>query len=257
LATESVSILVAGGTTESRQVTEALLFHGYHVIYSKATETVFPMIPHPQLEVRFGRLDATGWGALAKARNVKALIDASHPHAIELRATLRQVGVASKLPIFRLKRAYVDLALGTQVVGNHLDAAVEAVKFGQTCLLTIGTRSLAKYVEAFSSVKLPFFARVLDNVESRTVVDTLRLAPNQVIWGRGPFSVEQNLRHLRQCAASVLVTKDSGAEGGISEKLEAAKRCNCYVIVVARPKEDLDAVDSVKSLLIRLKLLGL
>jgi precorrin-6A/cobalt-precorrin-6A reductase len=212
---------------------------------------------HPQLEVRFGRLDAIGWGALAKARNAKAFIDASHPHAIELRATLRQVGVALKLPVFRLKRAYVELAPGTHVVGNHWDAAVKAVKFGQPCLLTIGTRSLAKYVEAFSSTNLPFFARVLDNVESRTVVDTLRLAPSQVIWGRGPFSVEQNLRHLRQCDATVLVTKDSGAEGGIFEKLEAAKRCNCYVIVVARPKEDLDAVDSVESLLIRLRLLGL
>ena len=39
----------------------------------------------------------------------------------------------------------------------------------------------------------------------------------------------------------MLVTKDGGAAGGVPEKLEAARREGCEVVVVARPAESIAA----------------
>jgi precorrin-6x reductase len=62
--------------------------------------------------------------------------------------------------------------------------------------------------------------------------------PENVLAGRGPFSVEENRRHIRRFHAGVLVTKDSGWPGGTAEKLAAARAEGCRVIVVERPAQE-------------------
>jgi precorrin-6x reductase len=124
-------------------------------------------------------------------------------------------------------------------------------------LVTVGTRQLTPYVLAATHTQVKLYARVLDNAESRDVIASLGIPSSCVLWGRGPFGLEQNLQHLRYCEADVLVTKDSGAEGGTREKLEAARQLGCCSIVVARPKEAAEAVESVEALLERLRQIGL
>ncbi|HSR13508.1 MAG TPA: precorrin-6A/cobalt-precorrin-6A reductase, partial [Thermodesulfobacteriota bacterium] len=55
--------------------------------------------------------------------------------------------------------------------------------------------------------------------------------------GRGPFSVDENRRAIREYGIGTLVTKDSGAMGGVPEKLEAARLENCRVVVVKRSQD--------------------
>jgi precorrin-6x reductase len=77
--------------------------------------------------------------------------------------------------------------------------------------------------------------RVLDHPQSLDACCQAGLRPEEVIAGRGPFSVDDNRRHLCAFAAGVLVTKDSGTAGGTVEKLAAARAEGCHVIVIARP----------------------
>jgi precorrin-6x reductase len=53
--------------------------------------------------------------------------------------------------------------------------------------------------------------------------------------------VEQTVGVIRHHGIGVLVTKDGGAEGGVPEKLEAARLAGCEVVVVARPQEQAPA----------------
>jgi precorrin-6A/cobalt-precorrin-6A reductase len=48
--------------------------------------------------------------------------------------------------------------------------------------------------------------------------------------------VEENLAVLRRYKIGVMVTKDSGAAGGVPAKIEAARLHGCRVVVVQRPK---------------------
>ncbi len=74
-------------------------------------------------------------------------------------------------------------------------------------------------------------------------IDTCRRAgiPGEnIVSGRGPFSVEENLKVINKYGIGVLVTKDSGVAGGVPEKLEAARVAGCRVIIVQRPVESRD-----------------
>ena len=62
------------------------------------------------------------------------------------------------------------------------------------------------------------------------------IPPQHILAGRGPFSVEQNRRHIRAFGIGVLVTKDSGRAGGVPEKLQAARSEHCRVVALRRPE---------------------
>jgi hypothetical protein len=66
--------------------------------------------------------------------------------------------------------------------------------------------------------------------------------PPSTILARGPFDVEQNLAHLALAEAEVLVTRESGREGGFPQKREAARQWGCRLVVVARSEVSADCV---------------
>jgi len=75
-----------------------------------------------------------------------------------------------------------------------------------------------------------------------------------IVTGRGPFSVAQNVRIIRKFAIGVVVTKDGGAAGGVNAKSEAARREGCALVVVSRPEApDQDAFDNMDDLLTALR----
>ena len=86
----------------------------------------------------------------------------------------------------------------------------------------------------------------MDNFEERIVIRILdalepinkcrSLGYKNIIIGKGPFSIEQNLSDFKGC--NWLVTKSSGTAGGFDEKIHAAKKLNINILVIKRPKED-------------------
>jgi precorrin-6A/cobalt-precorrin-6A reductase len=250
---ENALIVIAGGTTESREAAEALAEQGYRVLLSQATDAPFQVEAHPRISLRTGRLTDCGWEGLLIETGAAAIVDAAHPHAVGLRATLRRVSAQSGVPLLRLERARVIIDSSALVVHSHAAAAQIACQSGQPVLVTVGTRQLRDYVSVARIAQVALYARVLDGAESREVLAELGCDMEMIIFGRGPFSVEVNLRHLQMSGARVLVTKDSGKAGGLAEKFEAARRCGCQVVVVARPPEAADALHSVKALVNRLR----
>ena len=126
-------------------------------------------------------------------------------------------------------------APGVELVADHAAAAVAAFRHGRPCC-SPRERGIS-YLTSRNPVVLacPWWS-VYWTIHNlwRDAVERA-FARKQVIAGRGPFSVDDNRRHIRACGAGVLVTKDSGAAGGTAEKLQAARAEGCEVIVIARP----------------------
>ena len=68
---------------------------------------------------------------------------------------------------------------------------------------------------------------------------------------QGPFSVEMNLALLKQTEAVWFVTKESGASGGFEEKLEAARLAHAVPVIVGRPYETGESLETVKTLIMQ------
>ena len=61
---------------------------------------------------------------------------------------------------------------------------------------------------------------------------------SHIILGKGPFTVQENIAHIRQSGAEIIVTKECGAAGGYPEKCEAARVCGIETLTLTRPEEE-------------------
>jgi precorrin-6A/cobalt-precorrin-6A reductase len=244
------TILLLGGTSETASLAEALAARGFAVLVSTATDVPLDIGSHPGIRRRSGPLDDAQLTRLLQTETVRAVLDATHPYAEIIGAQARALCGRLDLPYFRWLRP-AALAEETEIntAADHPESAALAFSFGVPVLLTIGSKNLEPYVRESRRTGLPIIARVLDHPDSRAICQKLGLPSEAVVFGKGPFSVEENRSTLRAFGVGVLVTKDSGAAGGVPAKLEAAKREGCRVVVVRRPEPPRLYFDNLKTLM--------
>ncbi len=241
-------ILLLGGTSETRPIAQALAESGLRVLASTATDNELDVGDHPNIERRIGRLDGAAMAALMEERGIALLLDAAHPYAAALHRTAREAAALRHAPYLRYERASVRAeAENILYAGSHEEAALIAFGFGRPVLLTTGSRNLAPYVAQARGKALAIVARVLPHAESEEACRNAGLLPAEVIAARGPFSTEENLATMRARGIGVLVTKESGAAGGVAEKYEAARIAGCRVVVVGRPPAAEGAFESIEA----------
>lgn len=235
-------ILLFGGTSETAAIASAVAGLGCTVLVSTATDADLDVGTDPLITRRCGRLDAEAMTALIAAQSVRIVIDASHPYAIALHETVAEVAARAGIPCLRFQRQRGKYEADSLFeVSDHDEAAQLATSFGTPVLLTTGSRNLGPYVKAAQEQGVPLFARILPHPDSVAACDQVALPENNRIFARGPFSVEQNRMLIADHHIGVLVTKESGAQGGVAEKIAAARQEDCLVVIIRRP--DLQIVD--------------
>jgi precorrin-6A/cobalt-precorrin-6A reductase len=235
-------ILLLGGTSEAGTIAAALAAAGVRVLVSTATELASSVRESALVAVRAGVLDAAGLQALIVASRAQAVVDATHPYASEVTHNAQRAAARAGVPHLRyLRPPAVPAKSGVVSVGDHEEAARRAFLSGRPVLLTIGTRHLAPYLREARRTAVPVVARVLPAPDSLRACAEAGLPEAQIVPGQGPFSVAQTVEIIRRHGIGVLVTKDGGEAGGVPEKLEAARREGCEVVVVARPAERIAA----------------
>lgn len=248
------TIYLIGGTTEANRAARRLQEEGYRVIVSVATPLGAEVAAAAGLKTDTGRKDSGGMAASAVSLEAAAIVDCSHPFAREASEQARLAAGIAGLPYFRSSRPLwrqtgstaADSPLVT--VDSFAEAAGWLQASASRSLLTLGTRNLEPFVQA----QLDFTARILPLSESLEDCRRLGIKPQDIIAAWPPFSVDFNRACLRQGGASTLVTKDSGREGGLEEKLQAAGLEGATVILVRRPGEP-DAIHDLEVLVDRLK----
>lgn len=230
-------ILLLGGTSETAELAEALAEAcGLKVLVSTATDAELAVGRHELISRRCGRLNEGEMCALVKELGVRAIVDGAHPFAIDLHLTADRVALKTAVPLLRFQRSKSDLSSDNiHYVDTHDAAAALAASLSLPILLTTGSRNLAPYVKATEQADVPLFARVLPHPDSVAACDEAALSEENRIFARGPFTTEATSRLLQGLNIGVLITKESGQQGGFPEKIEAARMEGCQVIVIRRP----------------------
>lgn len=230
-------ILLLGGTSETWSLANLLAREGYRVLVSQATDVPLEFPAHPDIECRCGPLDEQALADLVECRRIHTIVDAAHPYASAIHTAASRVAAVQGIRYLRYVRPAIIEAAGpgVQIVPDHPAAATAAFTQGRPVLLTTGSRNLDPYARQAHRTGVPLVARILDHPSSHAACQQAGIPPERILAGRGPFTIETNRRHIRQFDIGVLVTKDSGAAGGVEEKLHAAQAEGCHVIVIARP----------------------
>lgn len=229
-------LLIFGGTTEGREIAEYCCETGVSAAVSVATEYGGTLLPESEkLLIKVGRLDQKGMESLFAELKCAAVIDATHPYAQEATRTIRAACKAANMQYYRLIRECGDTAGCTLV--DDMEQLVELLnESDKTVLSTLGSKELPMLRKVRDFGKR-LWLRALPSDEIRKLCVEFGFAEEKLILEKGPFTLAQNIAHIRRCGAKLLLTKESGDVGGFAEKKEAAKQCGAEVIVLRRPVE--------------------
>jgi precorrin-6A/cobalt-precorrin-6A reductase len=216
-----VVILILGGTGEARRL--AALLPG-EVVSSLAGRVTDPRLPEGEVRVGgFGGVD--GLVRYLEDERIDAVVDATHPFAATMTRHAVEAANRTGLPLLTLRRPGWVAAGGDdwRRVQDLNEAAAEVARLGDRVFLTTGRQS----VGAFAGLDGVWF--LSRSVEAPSPPMPQKL---EVVLDRGPFTLDGELKLLREHRINLLVTKDSG---GTAPKLEAARRLGLTVVVVDRP----------------------
>lgn len=231
-------ILVLAGTVEGRQTAALLQAQGFPVMASVVSPHGATLL-HEQgvTRVRTGPLDESSLSALLQ-QGVSLLVDATHPFATEISKLAMQVAGQAVVPYLRLERPATNLPAHPLVhpVVSLAQGIDLSLSMGRVWFSTLGSKHLPTLVEAARPVGVKLVARVLPELNVIKACHELGLTASDIVALQGPCSVEVNLALYRQYQAQVVLTKDSGAVGGVPEKVAAAIEAGIPIVVWQRPK---------------------
>lgn len=240
-----VPVYLIGGTTEANLASRRLTQEGYAVTVSVATALgSAPAAAASGRAAQTGPKQAAEIARRAAALGAAAIIDCSHPFARIASQEASAAARSSGLPYFRFSRPPVELGGDRVIKAGSWEEAITFLQENQgRALLTVGTRNLA----SFTAAGIDFTARILPVAESLAECARLGIGPERIIAAHPPFSTGFNRACIRHAGATVLVTKESGREGGLPEKAEAAALERAWLVVVARPPEP-EAIHDLEAL---------
>jgi len=233
-------ILVLAGTKDGRDIAAEVARQGYQTLVSVVSDYGRKLAEEYDLPVSAGQLDEAGLAGLIGQRGITAVIDATHPYAtvvsLNTIAACRQCGshyLRYERPVSPLPN-YEKLHLAADV--EH--AARLAAALGKVIFLTIGSRGLKLFKAEPLLAEHRLIARILPDTAVLAECLTLGFAPGDIVALQGPFSQEFNVALFRQFGSEVIVTKNSGDEGGAGSKFAAAIALKLPLVVIDRPLVD-------------------
>lgn len=234
-------VLIFAGTKEGRILAEHMCQFVREVHISVATEYGEEVLPkHLKLSIRKGRLSELQMETLLKEKDWNAVIDATHPYAVEVSANIKKAcEVVGRKYLRLLRKSSSGEEIGCKTF--YASTKEEAIEYlnGQkgNILLTTGSKELNDYVRMIHD-KSRIFARILADAKTVEECRNMGLKGHQIICMQGPFDTLLNEAMLKQVNAKFLVTKDTGKEGGFLQKLEGAKRADATAVIIKRPTEE-------------------
>ncbi|OAT31334.1 cobalt-precorrin-6x reductase [Buttiauxella brennerae ATCC 51605] len=230
-------VLVFGGTSDARFICQILDEHRISYTLSVATAVGESLAGNIGGQIRVGRIDSDEIADWLVNHAVQWVIDASHPYAELLSHNITRACETAGVTLSRYQRRSELNDLEHPLlhkVASLQAACVVAQAFGPRVLLTTGSKELAAYQQGLPGKTL--LVRVLPTSEVIAECEALGLGVDNIIALRGPFSAEFNAATYDFCAPDVVMTKESGAEGGYLDKVTPALARNIPCVVVTRPQ---------------------
>ena len=168
--------------------------------------------------------------ALCRSLQIKLIVDASHPFAVNLHRNVVALAESTGLPLVRYERIYPPRSVDVVWCSNYADAVEQLKRCGVRKLLALtGVNTLAP-LRSYWNVHDCWF-RILDRDSSREKAHRCGFPENRLVY----YENEQTDALIRRIAPDAVLTKESGASGGFQEKLEAAQRYGCRLFAIERP----------------------
>jgi precorrin-6A/cobalt-precorrin-6A reductase len=230
-------ILLLSGTSEGPPLARALVAAGFNVratvTRAEACANLFGPLRH-EVRVEARGFTAEGLAEFLGAGEADLVLDATHPFAVRITRLAAAVCGRLGVPYVRYERPHWEPPPGTRQVDTFAAAVELLPALGSRVLLTIGAKQLKHFAPLQDRLRL--VARILPSVISIEQALAAGFTAERLLCLRPPFSREFNRAILKEYGIDVLVTKASGREGGVEEKVLAANDLGVAVLFIRRPE---------------------
>ena len=210
-------VLVFGGTTEGRKAVEVLEEAGTTYYYSTKTGEQDIALHHGKRID--GAMDAEAMQTFCREHDIRLMVDAAHPFALQLHKTIAQISEKQNIPVIRYERIYPQRDSDITWIDDYSQIPTDI----HSLLATTGVQSISKlkYLEA-EGIKVSY--RILNRESS------IHLAHQQ------GATDEQLCFYPQMAEAEAVLMKESGESGGFSEKIAEAKEKGMRIFALKRPE---------------------
>lgn len=176
------------------------------------------------------------------------LIDATHPFATSITASAIESAKIANIPYIRFERPLLSefniknsklyqvdsFQEAGKIIANNYSDIYSDLKI----LHLAGVNTIEPVLEYLDNYdfKNNFYVRVLPVESSIRKCRSLGINGDHIIAIQGTFSKNFNKAIMKEFNADIIITKNSGAVGGLPSKLEAADELGIAIILVNPPK---------------------
>ncbi|WP_045056060.1 cobalt-precorrin-6A reductase [Aliterella atlantica] len=226
-----------GGTQESAELAQAIARDGtVGCIISVTTDSARSLYPNAaNLQVWVGRLNNQQLEEVWQQQQVSAVLDASHPYAVEISRNAISICQKLQIPYLRYERPALDTQQNERVIDVDSFATLLTGDYltGARVLLTIGYKPLPLF-QAWQT-KATLFARILPSQIALQTALEAGFTSDRIICLRPPISADLERGLWQQWRINLIVSKASGSPGGEDIKRSVASQLDIPLVLINRP----------------------
>ncbi|MCX8085122.1 MAG: precorrin-6A reductase [Calditerrivibrio sp.] len=227
--------LILGGTSDTKNILKQISDKYSKIYVSVATDygyELFSDLISDGIELCKIQFTEDTLRDFLSDKEIEEIIDTTHPYATKITELAQNIAKICNVKYIDRKRGKFepqDMEEGVIFVHSYEDAVslVENQDLLPT-LITTGSKNANK----FKTIAHNSYIRILPTEESIKKVKEAGFPSKNIIAMQGPFSVELNLSLINQFNIRSMITKNSGKEGGLTEKLKSSKIAKIPLIVV-------------------------
>lgn len=239
------TIMLFAGTTEGRRICEFLEEKECATHVYVTTEYGKELLPQKDsIHIHVGKMDEECMSDELKKIRPDIVIDATHPYATLVTHNIKDVCDRQNIFYIRVLREgntqqsdSRDDVIYTETMKEAIGLLNSDDYIEKNILMTTGSKNIPEYVH-IKDFKDRLYLRLLPDPQMMESAIQAGIMPAHLIGMQGPFSQELNEAVMRQFNIGVLVTKESGNNGGYEEKISAALNTGTDCIVIRRPLEN-------------------
>ncbi|XGB40956.1 MAG: cobalt-precorrin-6A reductase [Nodosilinea sp. LVE1205-7] len=227
---------VIGGTGEAVKLARALADLQIPCLVTVTTPAASQAYPcQPGLQVQVGSLALDTLPEFIQEQGIGAILDASHPFAVEITQGAIAAAQQRQIPYWRYERPTPRLAPHplVQPVADLSQLLRADLLAQQRVLLTLGYRWLSAFQPWQQQSTL--FARILPSPTALAAALAAGFTADRLIALRPPVSVALELALWQHWQITMVITKASGQAGGEVTKQRVCQRLGIPLWIIDRP----------------------
>ncbi len=225
------------GTSEGKNILSGLNKFTEDIFISTATSYGAELLKDYKYKIFNEKpLDLVGLMQVIRRNDIKILIDASHPYALEITENAIEACKVYGVQYVRYERPPVLEEFKNNenviVVEDYDSLYKYLTKVEGNILNTTGSKNIDKIINFNLNNRV--IHRVLPSVKVLEDILELGIRVDDIVAMKGPVGYELNCGFIKEYKAKAILMKDSGVQGGTYHKIKAAIDNHILAFIIGR-----------------------